>query len=181
MAFGARKHKYNAKPTVYKGVTYGSKAEAKRAAELDLLLRAGKVAWWLRQVPFDVGEPGVDKPYRVDFLVGEWGPWVDERNRLLTVHAEDVKGCDTPSFRRHVKQWRKRGPMPLHVIRGRKVEVIPRGVDYGTSGRDEGEGGETQGQGGADAGGPSGRPEAADGGGSVRRARRHRPQAADDD
>lgn len=108
-----------AKPTEYKGVRYGSKAEASRAMVLDGLQAAGLVAWWLRQVPIDVGEPGIDKPYRIDFLVAE-----SRADGTVRVHAEEVKGFDTASFRRHVKQWMRRGPMPLHVIRGKQLEII---------------------------------------------------------
>jgi hypothetical protein len=120
-----RRSKYRAKPTEYDGRRYDSIAEAKRAMELDLLKQHGAVRWWLPQVPVPIGEPGVDKPYRVDFLVCHVG--VDGSESIC---AEDVKGVDTASFRRHVRQWRKRGPFPLHVIRMGKVdEVIPRGSE----------------------------------------------------
>lgn len=111
--------KYRAKPTPYKGITYASRAEAKRAMELDLMKQSGEISWWLRQVPVDIGEPGVDKPYRVDFLVCMGGD----------VWAEDVKGVETASFRRHVRQWRLRGPFELHVIKKKKIDVIPKGEE----------------------------------------------------
>ena len=111
-----------AKPTEYRGVTYASKAEANRAAELDVLIRAGQVAWWLRQVPIDIGEPRVDKPYRVDFLVCEIG-----KRGYDEVHAEDVTGFMTPSKRRHIRQWRKRGPFSLHLLTSAGTEVIEGG------------------------------------------------------
>lgn len=121
------------KRTEYRGVVYDSRAEADRAAVLDALVRAGQVAWWLRQVPVDIGEPGVDKPYRVDFLVAVRATWsvVHKSETIreiesIVIHAEDVKGFDTPSFRRHIAQWRKRGPFPLHVIRGKHLEIIER-------------------------------------------------------
>lgn len=119
-----KRSKYGAKPTAYEGVVYDSKAEAERAKQLDWLKLSGKVKWWLRQTLVAIGEPGVDKPYRVDFLVGEIEP-----DGSLSVHAEDVKGVDTDSFRRHVRQWRKRGPFPLHVIRKGTTEIIPKGAD----------------------------------------------------
>jgi hypothetical protein len=112
-------NKYHAIQTEYRGVRYASKAEAARAAELDLLILAGKVTWWLRQVPIDIGEAGVDKPYRVDFLVCE-----EYRPDFFQVWAEDVKGIETSSFQRHLKQWRIRGPFPLHVIKNGKTEII---------------------------------------------------------
>ncbi len=108
-------NKYHAVRTQCNGVLYASKAEAGRAEILDLLVRSGEVRWWLRQVPIDIGEPGVDKPFRVDFLV------CDKNNQ---VHAEDVKGVETASFRRHKKQWRLRGPFPLHVIFNDKTEIV---------------------------------------------------------
>jgi hypothetical protein len=114
------RNKYNAKKTEYGGVVYDSKSEAMHARRLDLLKQAGDVLWWLRQVPVMIGEPGVDKPYRIDFQV---------QYRNGEVVGEEIKGVETPKFRRDKKLWRKRGPFPLHVIQGKKVEVIePEGV-----------------------------------------------------
>lgn len=109
------KHKYNAQPTVYAGRRYDSKTEARHAAALDLLKQAGKVRWWLRQVPIQLGDPEVDRPYRVDFLVCEADG---------SVHAEEVKGAETGQFKRQKRQWAIDGPFPLHVIKGKRVEVI---------------------------------------------------------
>jgi hypothetical protein len=108
-------NKYGAKKTEYGGATYDSKGEAAYAARLDLLKRAGRVRWWLRQVPIMIGEPGVDKPFRVDFVV-----CVEDGS----VEAHEYKGVETAQFKRQKKQWAKRGPFPLHVISGKKVEVI---------------------------------------------------------
>lgn len=114
-------NKYKAKKTEYGGVLYDSKAEAAHAGRLDLLLTAGRLRWWLRQAPVMIGEPGVDKPYRVDFVVCEADG---------SVHAEEVKGVETPQFRRQKRQWAKRGPFPLHVISGKNIEIIrPKGGD----------------------------------------------------
>ena len=118
----ARRNKYRAVRTEYNGCVYDSKAEAARAAELDLLVRAGRVAWWLRQVVFRLGCP--ENIYRCDFVVAE--PLMADYFGVV-VHAEDVKGMETTKFRRDARLWRKYGPMPLHVIRGGKVEVIPGG------------------------------------------------------
>ncbi len=108
-------NKYHAVQTEYCGIRYASKSEAGRAQILDLLVRSGDVRWWIRQVPIDIGEPGVDKPFRVDFLVCD---------KIGQVHAEDVKGVETASFRRHKKQWNLRGPFPLHVIYSDKTEIV---------------------------------------------------------
>lgn len=112
-------NKYRAKKTEYGGVVYDSRVEAAYARRLDLLKGAGQVRWWLRQVPVMIGEPGVDKPYRVDFVVC----YADG-----SVRAEEVKGVETPQFKRQKRQWAKRGPFPLHVISGKSVEVIEPGV-----------------------------------------------------
>ena len=50
-----RPHKYNAKPTVYNGVRYASKAEAARAMELDALAKSGKIDFWIGQPIFRLG------------------------------------------------------------------------------------------------------------------------------
>jgi|SRR5690348_7743536 len=46
--------KYHADSTVYEGNVYHSKFEAHRAYELDLLLRAGKIKGWKRQVKLGI-------------------------------------------------------------------------------------------------------------------------------
>lgn len=117
-----RAHKFNAISTEYNGRKYASKAEARRAYELDILKRSGSITLWFPQVSIDIGEPNVDRPYRVDFLVislntGE-------------IWAEDVKGVETASFRRHIRQWRKNGPCDLHVISCGRSETIVGGKHY---------------------------------------------------
>lgn len=112
MATKIRRNKYRAIKTEYDGILYDSKAEAARAAELDMLVRAGQIEWWIRQVTFRLGCP--ENVYRPDFLVVGYGG----------VHVEDVKGVDTAKFRRDAKLWRAYGPCELWVIRNRRVEVI---------------------------------------------------------
>jgi len=112
-----RKQKYNAKPTVYRGRKYDSKAEAAFARLLDGLQEGGIVHLWLRQTPFDLGE---DTRYRADFFV---------INSDGSFHAVDVKGAETSSWKRIKKLWKKYGVMPLHVIKkGRLAEVIEANV-----------------------------------------------------
>ena len=76
---------------------YQSKAEAKRAAELDLLVRAGDVEFWLPQPSFPL--PG-GTSYKADFQIH----WAYPRkfglpSRTHSEHGsvtfEDVKGRDT--------------------------------------------------------------------------------------
>lgn len=120
-----------ATPTEYDGVMYHSKAEAERAAVLDGLMSARLVHAWFRQVKADVEEPGIrnPRPYLLDFLVA----W-NRPDGNLDLVAEEVKGADSPSFRRHVKQWELRGRLPLRVVRNGKVaETIPGGSPSPTS------------------------------------------------
>lgn len=124
----AGSHKYRAIPTEYNGHKYPSRAQANRAAELDAMQLAGHVDLWLPEVPIFVGEPGIDKPFRVDFLVAAivgHGLSTDGREiPEIRIHAEDVKGYETASFRRHVRQWKLRGPCPLHVIKRGETTIV---------------------------------------------------------
>lgn len=97
--------KYHAKPTVYNGVRYASRAEAARASDLDLHIKTGDVRWWIGQVKFRLGVP--ENVYVADFLV---------MIRLGGVHVEDVKGAMTAKFKRDVRLWRVYGPMTLRVL-----------------------------------------------------------------
>lgn len=113
----ARRSKYRAVRTVYNGRSYASKAEARRAHELDLLLKAGVILEWVPQPRFHLGCP--ENTYVADFdvVAADGGRWV-----------EDVKGCETAKFRHDKKLWRKYGPCPLHVIKGKHREIIPGGA-----------------------------------------------------
>ena len=104
-----RRNKYNAKPTVYRGWRFDSKAEADYAVQLDHLKDGGVVAWWLRQVPIDLTE---DDRYKCDFLV------CYSDGDLVAV---DVKGMETESFRRTRRLWVKYGPMPLQIVKKARI------------------------------------------------------------
>lgn len=118
---GRKPSKYRNVRTEYGGRLYDSKAEAGRARVLDLLKSSGLIRDWQPQVTFRLGP---DHSYRVDFLV--WRP-------DGTTHAEDVKGADTPAFKRHRKLWAKYAPCELHVIYRRGTEVVPGGTGGGAS------------------------------------------------
>lgn len=87
----------------FRGVTYDSKAEMRRAVELQRLLEAGKIVAWFRQVPVSLGEDFVT---RVDFLV----------IGIDRVWMEEVKGFDNKRWRTVVRLWAKHGPLPLAVL-----------------------------------------------------------------
>ncbi len=65
-----KRRKYGNVPTEYDGAMYDSGKEARRAQELDLLVKAGEIAGWSRQVPFTL--PGGIR-YIADFVVYEHG------------------------------------------------------------------------------------------------------------
>lgn len=98
----ARASKYRNQPQVVDGVRFASKAEAKRDAELQLLLHAGHVRNIQRQPRFPLVVNGV----KVCTYVGDWqyeelSP-PGQRTAIwatpLTV-VEDRKGALTPAFK----------------------------------------------------------------------------------
>jgi hypothetical protein len=109
------RQKYRAVKAVYDGRTYDSKAEARRAEQLDAMKVAGAIKWWQpKPGSFHLGCP--ENVYRPDFLV----VGLD----LEGVWIEDVKGFQTPKFLKDVRLWRAYGPCPLHIINGKKTEII---------------------------------------------------------
>jgi hypothetical protein len=120
-----RPSKYRAKRTEYNGVLYASKAEANRAAELDLLLKAGNILDWIPQPMVRLGVP--ENVYRPDFLV------IAQRGGVLghggDAWYEDVKGAETAKFKRDKKLWKAYGRLPLHVRgeHGCKRIIDPKG------------------------------------------------------
>lgn len=86
------KNKYNAQKTEYNGVIYDSKAEARRAQELDILLASGYISDLKRQE-------------KLDFFVNNkkmftYIPDFTYFDNTKQIHVyEDVKGVQTPVFR----------------------------------------------------------------------------------
>lgn len=80
------KHKFKAIPTTVGENWFGSKKEAKRFCELQILQKSGEVLFFLKQTPFHL--PGKIK-YLCDFMVF----WKDGN-----ITFEDVKGMRTRSF-----------------------------------------------------------------------------------
>lgn len=83
--------KYNSKKTELDGITFASRKEAARYAELKLLEKAGQISGLALQVPFELlpktkDERGVK--YVADFVYRQNGKTV----------AEDVKGCKTREY-----------------------------------------------------------------------------------
>lgn len=97
--------KYKAVRVEYGGLMFDSKSEAAYAAWLDGEKAAGRILFFVRQPKFTLGVP--ENVYKPDFLVV--GPsWVV---------ADDVKGSETPKFKKDRRLWAKYGPCPLRVVK----------------------------------------------------------------
>ncbi len=119
----SKSRKYRNKPTEYNGLRYDSKAEARRAQELDFLEGAGEIAFWIRQPTFYLGCP--ENVYRADFLVVHTGNYPKHQG---VAHVEDVKGRETPKFKRDRKLWAAYGPCELHIKKCRGSSPWMTGV-----------------------------------------------------
>lgn len=87
---GQKRGKYNNQKTIYNGRQYDSKKEAKRAWELDLLLRSGNILSWKSQPEFPIVLNGIKIcSYFGDFLV----EYQDRKE------VEDVKGFRTDIYK----------------------------------------------------------------------------------
>ncbi len=87
---GKKRSKYNNQKTTYNGREYDSKKEAKRAWELDMLLKAGVLRSWTPQPSFKITYKGEHIcTYRGDFRVR----YSDGHEEI-----EDVKGVRTDVF-----------------------------------------------------------------------------------
>lgn len=88
--------KYRAVRTAVDGITFASKAEARRYGELKLLERAGKIHGLEVQPPFDLVVMG----RKVGRYVGDFAYY----DRATKRHVlEDVKGMRTPVYRLKAK------------------------------------------------------------------------------
>lgn len=112
------KRKYGNTPTYYAGLRYDSKSEARRAEELDLMLRAGEIKHWSRQPKYHLGVP--ENVYIADFFV----IMADG-----SFHAEDVKYMRTAKFNRDVKLWRSYGKHPLLILTLRGACWVAETID----------------------------------------------------
>lgn len=112
------RRKFRNTPSYYDDVRYDSIAEAARAEELDQLLTAGEIAWWIGQPTVRLG-CGLNK-YRPDFLVQpNPGDFEADGTRAW---FEDVKGGPwSVRFKKNVALWRRYGRAELRVIREGKT------------------------------------------------------------
>ncbi len=89
-----KKNKYNAQKTKVEGITFDSKKEARRYADLKLLAKQNEITALMRQVPFDLA--GVT--YKADFV------YFDVKEKKWIV--EDVKGMRTREYKMKAKQMK---------------------------------------------------------------------------
>ncbi len=117
-------HKYGAKASEYKGVKYPSQVEARRARQLDMEVKCGKVMAWSRGKAMSLG---ADIRYRPDFHVR---PWLGESDWY-----EEIKGFETDAWKTNKRLWKKYGPCDLRVLKWNgsswNVEVVPGGASGG--------------------------------------------------
>lgn len=101
-----RKTKYNNVKTESNGITFDSKAEARRFNDLRLLQMSGEVIWFQRQPSFLIGN---SVRYRPDFIVcGKDGK----------IWLEDVKGMATAAFTMKAKLFAEQYPtLELRIVR----------------------------------------------------------------
>jgi hypothetical protein len=94
--------KYGAKKTVVDGLTFASKAEARRYGELKLLQAAGEIIDLELQPKYDIVVNGEKIcQYRGDFSYRE-----EDASGWWQLVVEDVKGFKTPEYKLKAKLLR---------------------------------------------------------------------------
>lgn len=106
--------RHGERTTIRDGIKFRSILEADRYSELKLLRLAGTVAWFLRQVPFDVTLGVV---YRADFVV-VWNR-IGTSGEVVTV--EETKGHLTDVARIKIAAVEERYSIKITVLRRRDV------------------------------------------------------------
>lgn len=101
------KHKFGAVPTIRKGFRFASKLEARCAAWLDILVKAKKIVFYLKQIPFYL--PGGKNKYVCDFQVF----WTDGHVSFI-----DAKGKKTDMFIFKKKQVEALYPVEIEIWEG---------------------------------------------------------------
>ena len=105
MSFWKSKNKYNAVPVEVDNMRFDSKLEAKYFVALKAAVKSGRIAYFLRQVPFHL--PG-KSTYRCDFQIF----WSDGE-----VTYVDVKGKDTPMSKLKRKQVEELYPVQIDLVK----------------------------------------------------------------
>lgn len=133
------RHKYGAKRSEYRGVSFPSMAERDRAEYLDSLIVAGEIDWYITQPRVFLGDS--IELYRPDFMVHATETYGAASIREESYcWFEDVKGMETPAFKKIRKRWEKFGPAPLVVVK-RSGKKWKEETIYGASTKQSGCGG----------------------------------------
>ena len=112
--------KYNAKKSVYNGITYDSRLEADVAKRLDYFITMGNLGddrylhGWMRQIPFElIPKHGRERAiiYKADFFV------MIMQGLTITEFLMEVKGFDTAV-------WRLKRRMFLHLYGEVDLRVV---------------------------------------------------------
>lgn len=113
-----RHNKYNVSPPAertWKLRTYASKAEMEYARLLNAIMVLEKNIAFIREQPrIELGLP--ENIYVPDFAV-----WYVGEDKPMFI---DVKGMETPAFRRAKKLWAKYGPGRLRIIKRRGKKFV---------------------------------------------------------
>jgi len=100
--------KYGNIPRTYNGHEYHSRKEAAAAQNFDLLIKAGKLASWRRQVPVKLEVNGnLVTTYIVDFVL----VFPDGREEWV-----EVKGFETPEWKIKEKLFRALFPDRRYTV-----------------------------------------------------------------
>jgi hypothetical protein len=105
-----RPSKYRNRRDKRDGYGFDSKAEARYYDQLRLLVAAGEVLFYARQVPIDLG---AGKVYRVDFIV----IYADGRIRFV-----DVKGHETKVFKLKKALVEDKWPITIDIVKAKEVK-----------------------------------------------------------
>ena len=133
-----RTHKYNVGPAEkrrYNDRTYDSIAEKDRAAQLDLMMKAGSIHWWCPQVVFRLDAI----EWRADFVVwtlATYEGYSGDSYSAYECHVEDVKGKVTQRDRDIWKLWRKHGPFDLHILKRKRTDWSTEVIEGGNGNQD---------------------------------------------
>lgn len=110
-----RRNKYRVAPKedrTWNGRVYASKAEMLYARDvLDMKRRNIKSFNYWHQPSYRLGCP--ENKYVADFCVQE----TPINSTAAVLYAVDVKGVETPVFRKNKRLWKVYGPYPLHIVK----------------------------------------------------------------
>lgn len=103
--------KYRAVKTVLNGIKYASKLEAKRGIELDLLYKAGRISYLIRQRRYPLSVDGIV----IGHYVADFEYFDNDSNMVIT---EDAKGQRLPLY-----IWKSKH---FEIQYGRKITEITK-------------------------------------------------------